>query len=1024
MALDLVIGPPNSGRAGVVKDRVVAVASREPVLVVPTGDDVSRFERELATTPGAALGVTIRTFGSLFTEVAAAVGASVPPPLSDAERLALVRAAVASSELRLLARSAARPGFAPALAALITELQAALVTPRTLATAAGDLEEGDYETELARIYGAYVALRERAGRADTGVLRERAVASLHADPSGWRSRPVIVYGFDDLTEVQLELVRELARTADVTVAVNYEDSPALAATASLYAVLRDELGGVVSEELPFDPSYTERASLRQLDRNLFTAGAATVEPDGGVVLLESAGELGEAEAIGLEIAYLLAAGEDAGGIAVAVRQPSVRGPLLARVLRGYGIPVALEADLPLAGTAVGRALTSLCRAAMPEGAPGDLIAHLRADPATPAGLVDWAERAVARGEARAVADVYGRWSSPPLHLMRLHEAADPPARMRALARSARDLAERAHRDAAPLAGERTSGVPFDPIELRAAEVAAALFDELASVGTLPGCEQPDLAEAIDALAGATVRAWRGPASGRVRILSPYRVRAGTARYLFCAALQEGEFPAAGQLDPLLGEDRRAGLGIPALRRREQAEQERYLFHACVSRPVERLYLSWHRTDDEGMPLARSPFVEDVLDLFSPDPESAEERLKRIRGLADVVAPAAAAPTPRELARALVAGGHAGDPHAALNRLSVGEPAAAQVVDLLAGVPDPEERPKHLHHPLVLEALAERRAVSAGSLEQWLECPYRWFVQHELRPQRLEPEPDPLWLGGVVHRALERLYREAPGADSIPRPQDVGRWKRRFGELLREAVVEAASRGGEETGQPVLVAAPARELALARALRQVEAFLDAEAESETELRPNPDLLERRFGFEEEGEPALEVGEGVALHGVIDRVDVSPDGRAAVVRDYKTSRKVPGAGDWEGEGKLQLPLYMRAVQDITGLEPIAGLYQPLGATGARGRRPRGIALAGDPRLEGLDLVRRSKDVVDAEAFNEAVDAALATARRAASEMRAGLVDRAPLGGRCPDYCQFQAICRLERALGVESENGGER
>jgi hypothetical protein len=43
-----------------------------------------------------------------------------------------------------------------------------------------------------------------------------------------------------------------------------------------------------------------------------------------------------------------------------------------------------------------------------------------------------------------------------------------------------------------------------------------------------------------------------------------------------------------------------------------------------------------------------------------------------------------------------------------------------------------------------------------------------------------------------------------------------------------------------------------------------------------------------------------------------------------------------------------------------------------------------------------------------------------------MRAGLIARRPLGGKCPKYCTFQAICRLERAVGAVGEqngNGGE-
>ena len=36
-----------------------------------------------------------------------------------------------------------------------------------------------------------------------------------------------------------------------------------------------------------------------------------------------------------------------------------------------------------------------------------------------------------------------------------------------------------------------------------------------------------------------------------------------------------------------------------------------------------------------------------------------------------------------------------------------------------------------------------------------------------------------------------------------------------------------------------------------------------------------------------------------------------------------------------------------------------------------------------------------------------------------MRAGRIKRDPLNGICSEYCTYQPICRLERALGLEEE-----
>jgi ATP-dependent helicase/DNAse subunit B len=979
MAVEVIVGPPNSGRAGEVRRLIEAALEREPVLVVPTGDDAARFERDLCAPTGAVLGVSIRTFASLFDEAAKVAGVALHPALSPPQRLALVRAAVRATDLRLLGRSSARPGFAPALTALIGELQAALVEPGELDLAAREIDDGEYEHELAALYASYTELRDRAGRSDEGSRWPATIAALRERPDTWGARPVFIYGFDDLTRAQLELVGALAARTEVVVAVNYRDRDALKARATLLAQLQAELDATVVTELEHDPTYAEHHSLAHLDAHLFEPEAARAELDGGVVVLESAGELGEAEAIGAEIARLLDAGEEPDSIAVVVRDPDRRGAALGRALERLAIPVAVEARTPLDRTAVGRSLASLCRAVAGDD-PAQLLAHMRADPSTPPGIADRLELRLHRQHPTTVDEAIEGWQAAPRHLGTVRAAASAPGRMSALAAISRALAEAPFAGTAPL-GDRTAGdqgTPFDPVEQRAAVAAAELLAELADVGRLPGCEPPDLLEAAEAIESATVRLWRGPSEGRVRIVDPYRMRAGRARHLFCAGLQEGEFPRRSPGDPLLGEDRRRRLEIAALARRDPLDEERYLFHACVSRPTGRLYLCWQSADDEGAPAARSPFIDEVLDLLGPDPETTVAELTRRRGIESVVFTPGEAPTERELLRS----------------------------QALAGPRSGEQRPGPLRVPAVIEALSERNLLSASTLEQWLGCPYRWFVEHELAPERLDPERDALQLGGVAHDALEALYSEPPGEDSIPRPGDLGQWLTALAERL-----EAAARA-----QDMDPAEPADAVALARLRAQIEVFLREESELETDLRPRPDLLEVGFGFGERGREALDIG-GAALRGRIDRIDVAPDGQAALIRDYKTSREVFGRRGWASRGKLQLQLYLLAARERLGLNPIGGLYTALGDRAKR--RPRGITIKGEPHLEHIDLV--GGDPCEEEDFNAELELARERASEEAKAMRAGRIGRRPIGGKCPTYCSFQPICRLERAVGLEDAGG---
>jgi hypothetical protein len=195
--------------------------------------------------------------------------------------------------------------------------------------------------------------------------------------------------------------------------------------------------------------------------------------------------------------------------------------------------------------------------------------------------------------------------------------------------------------------------------------------------------------------------------------------------------------------------------------------------------------------------------------------------------------------------------------------------------------------------------------------------------------------------------------------------------------------------------------------------QIDRLLERESRSETDLRPL--LVEASFGDGDDAErPALHLGD-LALHGMIDRVDVTPDQRLGIVYDYKTSSKVTSGAKLAEEGKLQLQLYARAIREQWGIEPLGGLYYQLG--GSRDPKPRGFVAKGEA-TEGLDLLR--PDFVEPDQVEETVEAGVEAARERAAAMRHGAIARDPNGGECPSWCSYQPICRLERAVG--SDDGG--
>jgi hypothetical protein len=105
MALKLVTGPANSGRAGVVLDDYRARLDDEPILVVPGFRDVEHSQRELART-GASLGARVVRFAGLFRLVGERCGAAAARPASDVQREVLVEEAIRAVAPRALKDSA------------------------------------------------------------------------------------------------------------------------------------------------------------------------------------------------------------------------------------------------------------------------------------------------------------------------------------------------------------------------------------------------------------------------------------------------------------------------------------------------------------------------------------------------------------------------------------------------------------------------------------------------------------------------------------------------------------------------------------------------------------------------------------------------------------------------------------------------------------------------------------------------------------------------------------------------------
>ncbi len=485
----------------------------------------------------------------------------------------------------------------------------------------------------------------------------------------------------------------------------------------------------------------------------------------------------------------------------------------------------------------------------------------------------------------------------------------------------------------------------------------------------------------------------GGEGGGVQVLTVAEARGRTFDRLFLMGLNRDVLPRPLREDPLLPDDLRQVLRrvLPDLAlARDAFDDERHAFAQLLS-AAPAVCLSWQVADEDGKPLAASPLVERLLPvievrqapaLYAAGPEPEERPMARpadehavLAGLhgsrLDVarVLPIAVEQVRGELGMELLGLDAAAvaaarwrvleelDPDP---RTAAGRAAAASLGPYFGFVG--ADRGGHQLYVTHLEALAA--------------CPWQLFLGRRLRIER-PPDPlgalpgaDPLRLGNLVHRTLDRIFKEALAAAGAPAaPVAVG-WPaaEALDALLREVAAELLAEEG--------LVLPG----LARALAEhARPFVDAARETDW---PAPGATVEVVASEVEGELVLDLEAAGSWH---EAAGLGGEARASAARrlrfradredlvggrrrftDYKTGRPLSEARD-PRQRRRQLLAEIRAGKR---LQSVAYLL----AAGGSGALGRYLFLRPDLAAEAREVVVEAGDREAGAAFAAAVGAAL--------------------------------------------------
>jgi hypothetical protein len=410
--ITLVLGPPNSGKRGLVLEWWQERLVLRPVVVMPTAPDAENMSAELAHRTRGLVGQSLAvTFAGLVKSV-------VGRPLRYAEefeRTVIVSRLLRSTALEALDSAAHLPGVTSALAALLLEFGESGKAPEEITAlldqwALARPDSAPLAHDIGRLLAGYTQACSSLGMLD----RPSAVREAVRVAERW-DRPIGLCGFTSFTRGQRALVEQLSGRVEILVTLTHERERGVGLCALEEVEWWAARASEVLEQSPRTRAYASPA-IAYLERS-FLHGEPPAEPppaksdSDGVRFLLGSGRRAEAELAAQHIAKLIREGCDPGGIAVVVRQVRPWGRLLRDVFASCGIPCQSEERSRLGETGLGHAFLQAVRGVALDDAQS-LLSYLRG-PYSGASVEEVCElearyrQGVARG-ARVLSGVAGR----------------------------------------------------------------------------------------------------------------------------------------------------------------------------------------------------------------------------------------------------------------------------------------------------------------------------------------------------------------------------------------------------------------------------------------------------------------------------------------------------------------------------------------------------------------------------------------------------------------------------------------
>ena len=395
---------------------------------------------------------------------------------------------------------------------------------------------------------------------------------------------------------------------------------------------------------------------------------------------------------------------------------------------------------------------------------------------------------------------------------------------------------------------------------------------------------------------------------RVQVLTPSQARNKSFDYIFIPGLLEGEFPAVNYNKWLVKDKERRileNMGINLKTKNDLLVTESYLFYKNLLNTGREINLTYPTLGEGEGGAIISSFVEEVKNLFIE--ESIE--INEVHNYDFIIDEKDKAFSLSELK------------DYTLRRIS-----AQKLKELISGFDVESLRNSGqytkadglIDDPEILNTLKDHfhqnYSYSASSLETYVQCPFKFFIEKVLRlEEKQEPEDrlDALQLGDLYHRILFKYF-----SSHFP-----GDWSNALESYIKELENAAERVFADYEGKRSL---PQGVWQVYREEILNNLRLLIEAEYNNEYQTTPLKLEFGFGISEDYQDSPDnikepvdiklTDETIKLKGKIDRIDSRRSQEDIMVYDYKYSDKRGKTSDFFDYKELQIPLYILAIKNL--------------------------------------------------------------------------------------------------------------